>query len=136
MTRMLEATNTVVAVVGTTATFLFGGWDIAMTSLLVLMAVDYATGLMKGYVNKDLNSITSMRGLFKKVIILLILIVGVSLDRMLGNGDYMFRTLVCFFYISNEALSIIENAAELGVPVPAQIKSALEQLKNNEKEMK
>lgn len=136
MTRMLEATNTVVAVIGTTATFLFGGWDIAMTSLLVLMAVDYATGLMKGYVNKDLNSITSMRGLFKKVIILLILIVGVSLDRMLGNGDYMFRTLVCFFYISNEALSIIENAAELGVPVPAQIKSALEQLKNNEKEMK
>ena len=95
------------------------------------MAVDYATGLMKGYVNKDLSSSTSARGLFKKIMILLILIVGVALDRMLGTGEHMFRTLVAFFYISNESLSIIENATQLGVPVPQQIQDALEQLMNN-----
>ena len=95
------------------------------------MAVDYATGLMKGYIKKDLSSATSAKGLFKKIIIMLILIMAVALDRMIGTGEHMFRTLVCFFYISNECLSIIENATELGVPVPQQIQDALEQLKNN-----
>ena len=131
MARVIDIFNGVIAVAGTTITFLFGGWDIVLNSLIILMAVDYITGLMKGYVNKDLSSSTSTKGLFKKIMILLILIVGVSLDRMLGTGEHMFRTLVAFFYISNESLSIIENATQLGVPVPQQIQDALEQLKNN-----
>lgn len=132
MTRMVDTVNAVVAVSGTAITFLFGGWDIALNTLVVLMATDYLTGLAKGYINKDLSSATSLKGLFKKIFILFILIVAVALDRMVGSDEGVFRTLVCFFYISNEALSIIENAAELGVPVPAQIKNALEQLKNSE----
>lgn len=131
MTRLTDAVNGSVAITGTVVTFLFGGWDIALNSLIVLMAVDYATGLMKGYIKKDLSSATSAKGLFKKIIIMLILIMAVALDRMIGAGEHMFRTLVCFFYISNECLSIIENATELGVPVPQQIQDALEQLKNN-----
>lgn len=131
MTRLTDAVNGSVAITGTVVTFLFGGWDIALNSLIVLMAVDYATGLMKGYIKKDLSSATSAKGLFKKIIIMLILIMAVALDRMIGTGEHMFRTLVCFFYISNECLSIIENATELGVPVPQQIQDALEQLKNN-----
>ena len=131
MTRLTDAVNGSVAITGTVVTFLFGGWDIALNSLIVLMAVDYATGLMKGYIKKDLSSATSAKGLFKKIIIMLILIMAVALDRMVGTGEHMFRTLVCFFYISNECLSIIENATELGVPVPQQIQDALEQLKNN-----
>ena len=131
MARVIDIFNGVIAVAGTTITFLFGGWDIVLNSLIILMAVDYITGLMKGYVNKDLSSSTSAKGLFKKIMILLVLIVGVSLDRMLGTGEHMFRTLVAFFYISNESLSIIENATQLGVPVPQQIQDALEQLKNN-----
>ncbi len=131
MAKFTDIFNGIIAVAGTCVTFLFGGWDIVLNSLIILMAVDYATGLMKGYVNKDLSSSTSARGLFKKIMILLILIVGVALDRMLGTGEHMFRTLVAFFYISNESLSIIENATQLGVPVPQQIQDALEQLKNN-----
>lgn len=131
MTRLTDAVNGSVAITGTVVTFLFGGWDIVLNSLIVLMAVDYATGLMKGYIKKDLSSATSAKGLFKKIIIMLILIMAVALDRMIGTGEHMFRTLVCFFYISNECLSIIENATELGVPVPQQIQDALEQLKNN-----
>ena len=136
MAKFTDIFNGIIAVAGTCVTFLFGGWDIVLNSLIILMAVDYATGLMKGYVNKDLSSSTSARGLFKKIMILLILIVGVALDRMLGTGEHMFRTLVAFFYISNESLSIIENATQLGVPVPQQIQDALEQLKNNGKEVK
>lgn len=131
MTRLTDVVNGSVAITGTVVTFLFGGWDIALNSLIILMAVDYATGLMKGYIKKDLSSATSAKGLFKKIIIMLILIMAVALDRMIGTGEHMFRTLVCFFYISNECLSIIENATELGVPVPQQIQDALEQLKNN-----
>ena len=131
MARVIDIFNGVIAVAGTIITFLFGGWDIVLNSLIILMVVDYITGLMKGYVNKDLSSSTSAKGLFKKIMILLVLIVGVSLDRMLGTGEHMFRTLVAFFYISNESLSIIENATQLGVPVPQQIQDALEQLKNN-----
>lgn len=136
MAKFTDIFNGIIAVAGMCVTFLFGGWDIVLNSLIILMAVDYATGLMKGYVNKDLSSSTSARGLFKKIMILLILIVGVALDRMLGTGEHMFRTLVAFFYISNESLSIIENATQLGVPVPQQIQDALEQLKNNGKEVK
>lgn len=136
MAKFTDIFNGIIAVAGTCVTFLFGGWDIVLNSLIILMAVDYATGLMKGYVNKDLSSSTSTRGLFKKIMILLILIVGVALDRMIGTGEHMFRTLVAFFYISNESLSIIENATQLGVPVPQQIQDALEQLKNNGKGVK
>lgn len=131
MAKVADVFNGIVAVTGMCITFLFGGWDIVLNSLIILMAVDYITGLMKGYVNKDLSSSTSAKGLFKKIIILLILVVAVALDRMIGTDEHMFRTLVAFFYISNESLSIIENASQLGVPVPAQIKNALEQLKNN-----
>lgn len=136
MTRLTEITNGSVAVIGTIFTFLFGGWDVALNTLVVLMALDYITGLIKGYVNKNLNSEVGIKGLFKKLFILIILIIAVALDRMSCNGEHIFRTLVAFFYISNESLSIIENAAELGVPIPRQIKDALEQLKNNDLDKK
>lgn len=136
MTRLTEITNGSIAVIGTIFTFLFGGWDMVLNTLVVLMALDYITGLIKGYVNKNLNSEVGIKGLFKKLFILIILIIAVVLDRMSGNGEHIFRTLVAFFYISNESLSVIENAAELGVPIPRQIKDALEQLKNNNSDKK
>lgn len=128
-TAIFNNFNSCVAVFGTFATWLFGGWDLALRSLVVLMIIDYITGLFKGYLNKNLNSLTSFRGICKKLFILIILIVAVTLDRAIGNDGYIFRALVCFFYIANESLSIIENASELGVPIPKTIKIALEQLK-------
>ncbi|EEA84848.1 phage holin family protein [Peptacetobacter hiranonis] len=129
MTNFLNNFNGGIAVLGTWFTWLFGGWDLALKSLVLLMCVDYITGLVKGYLNKNLNSLTSFRGICKKLFILLILIVAVILDRVIGNDGYIFRTLVCFFYIANESLSVVENASELGVPIPKSIKVALEQLK-------
>lgn len=75
--------------------------------------------------------------MLKKAVIFVVLILAVSLDRLLNTGGWVFRTLVCYFYIANEGISILENCACLGVPIPQQITDALIQLKEgNKKEIK
>ena len=97
------------------------------------MILDYITGVIYAYVIKTLNSEIGFKGLIKKCMILAVLVVGVALDRMLGNdGTWVFRTLVCYFYIANEGISLLENISNLGVPIPNKIKNALEQLNNDE----
>ena len=68
----------------------------------------------------------------KKCMILVVLIIGVMLDRMLRNGTWVFRTLVCYFYIANEGISLLENVANIGIPIPNKIRNALEQLNKDE----
>jgi toxin secretion/phage lysis holin len=110
--------------------FFFGGFDTGLIVLISFMAMDQMTGLMKGYVNKALSSKTGYRGIMKKAGILLVLIVSVLLDRLINNGTMAFRTLVVYFYVANEALSILENIAKCGVPLPKKLIEVLEQLKN------
>ena len=125
--------NAIVAVLATFFTYLFGGWDLALKILITFMILDYVTGVIYAYVIKTLNSEIGFKGLIKKCMILAVLIVGVALDRMLGNdGTWVFRTLVCYFYIANEGISLLENISNLGVPIPNKIKNALEQLNNDE----
>ena len=119
-------------VIGTGLTWMFGTWDIAIMVLLMFMALDYTLGLIKGKIHKNLNSKTGFKGLAKKSAIFVVLIVAVCLDRLIGNGTWVFRTLVCYFYIANEGLSILENCSQIGIKVPVQIKDALEQLKDKE----
>lgn len=133
MNKMERVFNSLVAVVATFFTYLFGGWDLALKILITFMILDYATGVIYAYVIKTLNSEIGFKGLIKKCMILSVLIVGVALDRMLGNdGTWVFRTLVCYFYIANEGISLLENISNLGVPIPNKIKNALEQLNNDE----
>lgn len=134
---MEKAFNTAVAILATFFTYLFGGWDLALKILITFMVLDYMTGVIYAYVIKTLNSEVSFRGLIKKCMILAVLIVGVELDRMLGNGGtWVFRTLVAYFYIANEGISLLENISNLGVPIPNKIKTALEQLNNDEDQEK
>ena len=121
---------------GTLFTWLLGAWDTPLVILIVLMALDYITGITKGYVNKDLSSNIGLKGIARKGVILTILIVAVMLDRLLNTGNWIFRTLVCYFYIANEGISIIENASELGVPVPTKLKNALIQLREDKEDHK
>ncbi|EOU2113586.1 holin [Clostridium perfringens] len=121
---------------GTLFTWLLGAWDTPLVILIVLMALDYITGITKGYVNKDLSSNIGLKGIARKGVIFTILIVAVMLDRLLNTGNWIFRTLVCYFYIANEGISIIENASELGVPVPSKLKNALIQLKEDKEDHK
>ena len=123
-----------IAIIGTAFTWLFGAWDLALTILIVFMVLDYCTGVLKGYVLKQLSSDVGLRGLAKKAVILIVLIVAVCLDRLLNTGHWVFRTLVAYFYIANEGLSLIENCAALGAPVPQQVVDALAQLKEKKTE--
>lgn len=132
-----EVFSTAIAGTGTFLTWLFGAWDTALAILVLFIILDYATGVIKGYIKKELSSDVGFKGIARKAIILVVLIVAVALDRLLNTGTWVFRTLVCYFYIANEGLSILENCGSLGLPLPAKIKDALEQLKDgNKKEIK
>ena len=125
--------NSIVAVVATFFTYLFGGWDIALIVLVAFMVLDYATGVIWAYIQKTLNSEIGFKGLVKKCMILVVLVVAVLLDRMINSGTAVFRTLVCYFYIANEGISLLENVSNLGLPIPDKLKVALEQLNEDEK---
>lgn len=129
--------NSAVAVIATFFTYLFGGWDVSLSILIVFMVLDYITGVIWAYIQKTVNSEVGFTGLLKKCMILVVLIVGAMLDRLLNSGSWVFRTLVCYFYIANEGISLLENISLLGVPIPQKIKDALEQLnKENDQDEK
>lgn len=125
---MEKVFNSVVAVTATFFTYLFGGWDIALIVLVAFMVLDYVTGVIWAYIQKTLNSEIGFKGLIKKCMILVVLVVAVLLDRMINSGTAVFRTLVCYFYIANEGISLLENVSNLGLPIPDKLKVALEQL--------
>lgn len=133
MKKMEKVFNSIVAVVATFFTYLFGGWDIALIVLVAFMVLDYATGVIWAYIQKNLNSEIGFKGLVKKCMILVVLVVAVLLDRMINSGTAVFRTLVCYFYIANEGISLLENVSNLGLPIPDKLKVALEQLNEDEK---
>lgn len=106
-----------------------GGLDGVLYALIVFVVVDYATGLMAAGLEKKLSSSVGFRGIFKKVVIFCLVAVGHMIDaHVIGNGSVL-RTAVIFFYLSNEGISILENAGRIGLPIPEKLKSVLEQLK-------
>lgn len=105
-----------------------GGCDGLLYALLAFVVIDYITGIMCAVVDKKLSSEVGFKGIFKKVLIFALVGIGHILDtRVIGNGSVM-RTAVNFFYLSNEGVSLLENAAYLGLPIPQKLKSVLEQL--------
>lgn len=125
-----------VATVGTTFTWLFGAWDTALTVLVCFMILDYITGVLRAFINKEVSSNIGLIGIARKSLILVVLIVGVLLDRLLNEGTWVFRTLIAYFYIANEGISLLENCVGLGLPVPQKLQDTLLQLKEgNKKEL-
>lgn len=122
-----------VATIGTWLTWLFGIWDTPIRILVLFIVMDYCTGIIRGYVNKELSSDVGLKGIARKAVIFIVLIIAVALDRLMNTGSWVFRTLVCYFYIANEGLSLVENCGALGLPIPPKIKDALAQLKDGEK---
>lgn len=121
----------VAAVIGSIINY-FCGWDGMAEALLMLMALDYATGLVAATVAGNLDSHKGFRGILKKVCILVIVSVAHFLD--VAAGQDVFRMAVIWFYLCNEALSILENAAKSGVPLPQGLIKKLEQLKEEKVE--
>ena len=105
-----------------------GGVDGFLYALIVFVVADYITGVMCAVVDKTLSSIVGFRGIFKKILIFILVGIGHSIDvNLIGDGSVL-RTAVIFFYCSNEGISMLENAARLGLPIPAKLKVVLAQL--------
>ena len=133
MENLLNYFKIIIAALGTGITWLFGTWDTALVVLVCFMVLDYFTGVLRAWTNKEISSDVGLKGIARKTVILIVLIVAVLLDRLLNTGTWVFRTLICYFYIANEGISLLENCAGLGLPIPEKLKDALVQLKDGEK---
>lgn len=124
--------NAVVSVICTTFIWLIGGLDIAILCLIVAIVLDYISGLIKAYNTKTLSSNIGFRGILKKVGILIIVMLAVLVDRVtVTNGSI--RTLVIYYFVANEGLSILENLSQAGLPIPNSLKNALKVIKKENK---
>lgn len=137
---MKEFWNTIQLVftaVGGWLGYFLGGCDGLIIALVVFVAVDYVTGVMCAISDKKLSSAVGFKGICRKVLIFLLVGIANILDvQVIGSGSVL-RTAVIFFYISNEGVSLLENASHLGLPIPEQMKTVLEQLhERSEKEDK
>ena len=117
-----------VAGVASVVIWLFGGIDIAMQCLLIAIVIDYISGLIKAFNTKTLDSKIGFKGILKKVGILCIVCLAVLIDRLTGESGAI-RTLVIYYFVANEGLSVLENLSIAGLPIPQSIKKALQALK-------
>lgn len=130
----------IIGVVGSTISALFGGWDSALTTLVMFMAIDYITGLLVAGVFKNspktktgaLESRIGWKGLCKKGVTLLIVLVACRLDMTLGST--FIRDAAVIAFVANETISIIENAGLMGVPIPSVIRKAIDVLQSKAEE--
>ncbi|WP_295219950.1 phage holin family protein [Ruminococcus sp.] len=136
---MKESICAMLGVVGSFIAGLFGGWDASLATLLIFMSIDYLTGLIIAAVGKSrksknghLSSFIGWKGLAKKVVSLLLVLVAVRLDIVLGTS--YIRDGVCIAFMCNELISIVENAGLLGVPMPGVLTKAIDLLQNKGKD--
>ena len=139
---MKNAICTTIGVVGSVIASMFGGWTASLTTLIIFMMIDYASGLIvAGVFHKSpktdtgaLESRAGFKGLIRKFMILLFVLIGYRLDVAVGT-TYI-RDAVCIAFIANELLSIVENAGLMGIPIPAVITNAIDILKKKNAEEK
>ena len=112
--------------------YFLGGVDGLMTALIIFMVTDYVTGLMCAIVDKQLSSRVGFKGLFKKMLIVILVGIAHIVDmHVVGTGEALRSAVICF-YLSNEGVSLLENAAHLGLPIPEKLKAILAQLHNRD----
>lgn len=117
-----------VAIIGAIASFMFGTWSTLLAMLVAVVVLDYFTGLTASWINGKLNSYFGGKGIAKKVFIFVLVSVGHMADMLMGNEPFI-REAIIFFYVTNELISIIENAGRAGVPLPKKLTKAIEVLK-------
>lgn len=122
----------VFSAIGGTLGYVLGGMDGMLYTLLVFVTVDYLTGMLCAIADRKLSSEVGFQGIARKVIIFTLVGIAHLLDVQILGKVGVLRAMVIFFYVSNEGISIVENAAHLGLPIPEKLKSILEQLKDKE----
>ena len=116
--------------------YMLGGLDGLLIALVVFITIDYITGIMCAVIDKKLSSAVGFKGIFKKVLILMLVGIANVIDvHVVGTGSALRGATVCF-YLSNEGLSILENTVHLGLPVPEKLKEVLSQLHNRDEKEK
>lgn len=131
----MEASNVwkaFIAAVGTAATYLWGGWDAVFLALVTLACMDYVTGWAAAWVHGRLSSDIGRRGIAKKIGMFIVVAVCNILDQLGDLGEPILRTVAIWWYLSNEALSIVENLGEVGVPIPGRLRQALAVLRDKQ----
>jgi toxin secretion/phage lysis holin len=120
----------VLAAIGGGLGWFFGEMDGFFYALIAFVVIDYLTGVMCAIIDKTLSSNVGFKGIFRKVLIFVMVGIGHVIDtQLIGSGDAL-RTAVFFFYISNEGVSLLENAGHIGLPIPEKLKEVLAQLHN------
>ena len=121
-----------ITAVGAVLGYYLGGSDGLLYALILFMLADYLTGVMCAIADSKVSSSVGFRGICRKVIILVLVGIAHALDVHVITEGSILRTAVIFFYLSNEGISLLENAAHLGLPIPKKLKDVLEQLHNRE----
>jgi toxin secretion/phage lysis holin len=121
-----------ISIIGGWIGYFVGGVDGLMTALIIFMAADYITGIMCAVADKKLSSAIGFKGIFKKMLIVMLVGIAHIVDiHVVGTGEALRSAVICF-YLSNEGISLLENATHLGLPVPDKLKSILSQLHNRD----
>ena len=128
MTEIWKYIQTLLAMIGGALGYFLGGFDGLFAVLAMMIVVDYITGVMVAIKEKRVSSKIGFAGICRKILILLFVGIANMLDMYIVGSGSMLRTATIFFYVSNEGISILENATNLGLPVPRKIKEILEQL--------
>lgn len=123
----------IVAVGGSLVTYLFGGWPALIQILVAFVIIDYVTGVLAAGVRGEISSSVGGRGIARKVLIFILVACGHLVDIALGTSEIV-RNAVIYFYIANELFSILENAGNIGLPVPDILKNSIDTLKGKEKD--
>ena len=119
----------VISVILTTIVYVLGGWDVALISMVIVVIIDYITGVASAFYNKKLSSKQGLKGIIKKFCYFLIVALAVVIDNLLGQSGII-RTLVIYFFVANDGLSVIENMAEMDIKLPKKLIDALEELRH------
>lgn len=125
---MKQLFNDIFSVIVTTFVYLMGGFDIALQSLIVVIIIDYLTGIASAIYNKKLSSKIGFKGIIKKFCYLLVVALSVVIDNLTGQSGII-RTLVIYFFVANDGISIIENMAEMNVKLPKKLIDSLDQIR-------
>lgn len=128
MEKLFNGISVMFSVIGGGVAYIFGGWDMLLWTLLVFIMLDYVTGILKGIYTKTLSSGMSFKGLLKKIEILILVVVANTVQILLG-GSVPVREIVITFYIANEGISILENAAVILPDMPPKLKEILLQIR-------
>ena len=131
MNRIFNTASIVLGVAGGIAAQILGAWDTVLCALLVIMVLDYITGVMKAVYRKELSSETGYKGILRKITVLVIVALANVVQRLTGETAPL-REMVIMFYIANEGISVLENAAEILPNMPKGIKDILLQIRGND----